>query len=215
MVGDQHVDALLGRLPHPLQSADAAVHRHEHVRTVRDGPFQARPRQVVAVPPTGHEAFGGGAEFAQPMNGQRGSGDPVGVVVAMHQNPFASLDGRGEPSGRFGRSAQAGRVQQVRTPGAKEALGLVWTEEASCGQKAAQRRRQSQALLQALDGLGRRWRPERPARIPQPTAVVGRSRGHAADGDAAGGVSSASSGAVTMTPQASQTTSNVEVPISF
>ena len=111
MVGDDQVNAELPGASRGLGAANAAIHGHDQLDALSVQTVDRRGLQAVAI----GQAFGNemrdvrAEQLEGPAKDHR-RGDAVHVVVAVHGNPLAIGDRRGEP---IHRAFEAGEPERV------------------------------------------------------------------------------------------------------
>ena len=124
MVRDDDVQTSLARRTNGLVAGDAAVDGQQKTAVVGAGFLDRLGGQAVAVIDAVRQvALRVGAVTAEYPGGQGGSGDAVGIVVAMHKDAFALQDGLPEPFSGLACPRERERVTQMLQRRAQESIG--------------------------------------------------------------------------------------------
>jgi hypothetical protein len=111
VVCDDDVEPTQFRLGDLLDRCDAAVDREdEPVPVVGEAPERVARDAVALLEPARKMAADVGAELAQEQRRERGRADSVDVVVAVHADSLAFLDGLVNPLDRDGHVAEEQRI---------------------------------------------------------------------------------------------------------
>ena len=126
VIGHEDVDALPARLCHGLVRDDPAVARQNERGTRFPGSIEPSGPKVVSVSESvGHERPDVATEAPQPFCVERRAGHAVDIVVSVHEDRLAGIEGPQEPGNRGRDVAKCVREVELLEPRAKVGLGRL------------------------------------------------------------------------------------------
>ena len=149
MVGDHDLEAPRAGGGDLVDGGDAAVDGHDEpaafVRQALDGPERQPVALVEAVRQVPVDV---GAELAQDRDRERGRADAVGVVVAVHADALAAIDGGADRCAGFLHVAEQERVMRRRLA-VEERTGARRVREPAADEDASGRLRDAELACKA------------------------------------------------------------------